>query len=224
MLKKFLKVAALSAILFSSAANAAEKLEGSNVTGGGAWGFASRDNDFFKPLNSGGSSKVKLDKGYNWFVGFYQANEGGMEGGIEASYRYNNQMPSGVNAFSLENKTWSLMAKGNYYLDMGIGGITPYVGVGVGAARVNMNFAGVDSGKPFTETDAIKKIKLAYSAEAGVAATVSQNMMVGAAVEYFGLWNIDKEDADTINAQTALTSNKIKVGDWNVKGFVKFFM
>jgi opacity protein-like surface antigen len=225
MLNKFLKVAALSAVLFSASARAEEKLAGFNITVGGDKVFAVRKNDDLFTANN-----TKLDNGYGFQASVNNMMDNNFELGVEAGYRIDKQKHKNNNGSSLlgangafENKMFTLLAKGTYYVDLGTN-IMPYVGVGAGIARPDVKIENSTLLNSLNGESVIKKVKFAYSGEAGVAAVVSTSAMVGAGVQYFGLADLKGDDFEDSKKGEAFGDKKIKTGEWSVKGFLKLFI
>ena len=229
-MNKFLKAIGLGVILWTSSANSAEKLSGTNVQAVGSWAFDVLDNDTLFSVKN-----TKLEKSYGFQFGVFNMNDSNSEIGIEVGYRLHNEkskaafalMPgANYESISMENKMLTLMLKGNHYLAIDKGSMSPYIGGGIGAARTNFSFNGTLNGKDFLKADeVIKKIKLAYSAEAGIVSTLSQSLMIGVGIEYFRIIDVKKDDfEDAEMGVNTIREGKIKTGEFSTKVFLKVFI
>jgi opacity protein-like surface antigen len=215
MLKKLFKVAVLSTLFVSASAQAEEKLSGFNIDVHGDKVFHVRNNnDLF------GSDNTKLDNAYGFGASVNYLLDNNLEFGVDGGYRSDRQNSKVVSDQRYANRMYTLMAKANYYVDLG-SNIMPFIGVGVGGARVD---ADLEAGGVKVES-LIKKVKLAGSAEVGFAAIASQNMMLGVSGQYFTTANLEQDDIDGDKASTLFTADeRIKTGEWSVKGFIKLFV
>jgi opacity protein-like surface antigen len=244
--KSCLKTLAVTTFLFSSYANAAEtksevvqiKDESPkfNIVFGGGKTFAIRENDgIFSDDNT------KLNGGYDIQAGINYATCCNIEVGIEGGYRTNNQINKkpfnngmlGAITFqklTMDSKTLTLLAKGNYHFNIN-DKFVPYVGVGLGFAKTDISVDGTGTradGSEFVNhvhNDAVKAIKLAYSADLGVMTHVTENTMVGAGIQYFGTMPIERSDfKDKDLGQMTIADKKIDIGELSGKVFVKLFV
>lgn len=254
--KGCLKTLAITTVLFSSYANAAEKkievkeltetkkevvkaTEESpkfNITFGGDKVFAERENDkLFSDDNT------KLNNGYAIQAGVNYTTCCNLEVGVEGGYRSSSQTNKrpfsngllGAIKFekvTMDNKTLTLLAKGNYHFDFNDKFI-PYVGVGLGLAKTNLSFEGSGTradGSEFVDhvhNDVVKVYKLAYSADLGVMTYITDKTMVGAGVEYFSTMPIERSDfKDKDLGQMTMGNGEINTGELSAKVFVKLFI
>ncbi|WP_341808270.1 P44/Msp2 family outer membrane protein [Wolbachia endosymbiont (group E) of Neria commutata] len=95
-------------------------------------------------------------------------------------------------------KTIAAMVNAYYHVDLGNESIpvTPYVGAGVGVAKVN--FAGADHWKP------------AYQAKAGISYAVTSEIKVYGGYRYFGLYGNEFKDA-ILKHTTSGTTTETKI-------------
>jgi opacity protein-like surface antigen len=222
MLKKLFKVGILSTLFISASAQAEEKLSGWNIDVHGNKVFHVIDNDdLFE------ASNTKLDNAYGFGASVNYLLDNNLEFGVDAGYRLNKQTSKVHADQKYQNTMYTVMAKANYYVDLG-SNIMPFVGVAVGGAKVDLDREanGIVAPVALVKVEsAINKVKLAGSAEAGLVAVASQNMMLGVSAQYFTTVNLDKDDYDSSKVVVAnLTGKKIKTGEFSVKGFIKLFV
>ena len=229
MLKKLFKVAILSTLFVSASAQAEEKLSGWNIDVHGDKVFHVRNNDDLFEANN-----TKLDNAYGFGVSANYLLDNNLEFGVDAGYRSDKQISKILDDQKYKNTMYTVMAKANYYVDLG-SNIMPFVGVAVGGAKVDVDLEAMDGGDPTAVPpvapalvkveSAINKVKLAGSAEAGLVAVASQNMMLGVSAQYFTTVNLDKDDVDSSKVDvTKFGDDKIKTGEFSVKGFIKLFV
>ena len=230
-MSKLLKVAALAAAIFSFSVNAEERISGFNVQLGGGKTFAVRENknlDFGFSGTAGGASGVnsiisdtKLDNAYLFFGGVNYSFENGFETGVEVSYAINDQIAKENSAVSLKNKAMTVLAKGIYNFDLGTK-ITPFVGAGIGASRVDYSFNDGIKSKSF---DDLKKVKLAYMGTAGLAVDLNETVKLGAAYSYRATADIKGDNVASDYSDVTGNIEKfsdIKNGTHNAEVFIKF--
>lgn len=140
-------------------------MQGPYMTAFGGWNKTSND------------SGIDFDDG--WLAGV--AVGGKMpwaRGELEAAYRNNDLNGAGGG----EAESWDVMA--NAYWDIETNSmITPYLGVGIGAANVDLDIAGIDDSWEF-----------AYQGMAGLNFDVAPQWTLGAEYRYFATTEIDGVD------------------------------
>lgn len=123
----------------------------------------------------------------------------------------------------IESDIWSGMLNLNYYLNLLKGRFLPYVGLGMGFARIHadghlyQNFYDADQKNDYSMQVSfrdLEKVTFAYQAGLGVATYVSSNAMVGAGYKYFATRGIDQND-DDLNAKVSLYQNGQQVCEVN---------
>ncbi len=105
------------------------------------------------------------------------------------------------------NTDWTALA--NVYLDLGtVAGFTPYVGAGAGALVSNTN---IDYGAPgFGLVD--NQTNFAYSANAGVAYRIRNNVSVDVGYQYLSAPNAKYLDYETMEVKEGVDYHQVKVG------------
>lgn len=195
MLNKYVKIAGLTALLFASTVNASELPIGFSVGINGEKGVYTRENrDILDTSKIKDNTKV----GNTWAasVDLEQFLDGGLAAGGEFGYRISRQKPKNGDTTttpSTENEMFTVLATAAYFGEIGI--LNPYAKVGIGGAKINFTHISADAGKDITLADGYK---IAYQIELGVAGVVSDNALVTASAKYFGLTDIDKDDATDI--------------------------
>ncbi len=173
----FLAAALVSAI---SSAAVAQTTSGYYIGGGGGVNW----NDYTgegpppppppsSPSGSGlTSSNLEFDTGWAALVQFGHKWENGFRGEIEASRRVNDLDDGGAGVVGGEFRQWAVMGNVLYDIALGLGGLQPYIGAGLGVARINIEGNGHDS-------------VFAYQGIAGIAYNISQNLALWLDYRYF---------------------------------------
>ncbi|MEQ1619698.1 MAG: outer membrane beta-barrel protein, partial [Terricaulis sp.] len=127
-----------------------------------------------------GGPSVNLDSDWTQHLGLGYAFENGLRFEGELGHRFN-QLEDGGLADIVDGDVhaWSAMANLFYDFNRG-GGVEPYVGVGVGAARINGY--SID-GSAFGIDD--QDTMLAYQAMVGLAAPLTDNLDLDVGYRYF---------------------------------------
>jgi len=178
-MKKMKTTLALAALM-SGAAGVAHATEGWYGRADVGYSFSGGlDGDIADGNNS---AEYDVDFGNDWMgaLGLGYAFQNGFRAEGELGYRYNDWGPETIADpvdFDVEGyaRSWSAMANLFYDFNRG-GGVEPYVGVGVGAARIGAGIDGVGS-----DQDTV----LAYQALAGLAFDVTEQLDVDVGVRYF---------------------------------------
>ncbi|TAH36149.1 MAG: porin family protein [Alphaproteobacteria bacterium] len=148
-----------------------------------------RDSDFSDGTDS---VTVESDGGYGIMaaLGYRFTNNLRAEG--EIAYRHNDL--DNVEGIDLNGdaKAWSFMANG--YYDFNTGGVQPYLGAGIGVARVSQDSTFTVGG--FTYDSEGSDTVLAYQAIVGVAVPVATDTNIGVEYRYFGTQNPEDEGVE----------------------------
>jgi OOP family OmpA-OmpF porin len=178
MMKKMKTTLALAALM-SGAAGVAHATEGWYGRADVGYSFdGGLDGDI---ADGNDTAEYSVDFDNNWMgaLGLGYAFQNGFRAEGELGYRYNDWGPESVTDPDLDlegyARSWSAMANLFYDFNRG-GGVEPYVGVGVGAARIGAGIDGVGS-----DQDTV----LAYQALAGLAFGVTEQLDLDVGVRYF---------------------------------------
>jgi OmpA-OmpF porin, OOP family len=122
--------------------------------------------------------QIELENDWTQHLGLGYAFENGFRLEGELGHRFNQMTPDAPLITDGDIHAWSAM--GNLFYDFNRGGgIEPYVGIGVGSARLNANATdGIDS---VDDSDTV----LAYQGMIGLAAALSDNLSLDVGYRYF---------------------------------------
>lgn len=208
-------LAAVSLMAFAPAAHAYEGLYGAI---GAGLSYMSDDRDI-NNKNANGAGPFVFDSGvdYDSGIGVYAAlgydYAGPLRGELEFSYRSNDIKDlnmdgggfSGIPEGAITGDTSSKAILLNLLYDFGNGGVTPYIGAGVGMANIDHSIIG--SVSPAAPTSPLSiaygpsEWELAYQGIAGVAIDLAEGLALDISYRYFAT----KKDAfnGTLNGAAA---------------------
>jgi opacity protein-like surface antigen len=161
------------------------------------------DSDIDNMPENAGTAKMTLDAGFLGtaavgydFAGPFRAEaEYGWQKNDLDTLSYSNRIGN-INQGDL--KTQSMMVNGYYDVDTG-SPWSPFVGAGIGWAKVDLNTPAL----PFGDNDDV----FAYQFMAGVAYNVSANLAIDAQYRFFGTQDATIQDADF-----SMNSNDLMLG------------
>lgn len=176
MKSRITKTVALAALMAGGAgvAQATEGWYGRGDVGysiDGSFDAATSNYDF-------GDNSLENDWTQHLGLGYAFSNGFRLEG--EIGHRFNQIEPSATLDAGGDIHAWSAMA--NLFYDFNRGsGFEPYLGIGVGAARLNANGADASSSSSFDDSDTV----LAYQGLAGVAFSLGEQWDLDVGYRYF---------------------------------------
>jgi opacity protein-like surface antigen len=126
-------------------------------------------------------------------------------------YAFGNYPPNGLDIYEGYLKSWVFLA--NAYVDLGTWNcLTPFVGVGVGGARVtlaDLSDVNPNGGFGFGRNPSVWN--LAYAVHAGVAYNVTKNFKVELAYRYLNIGSI----TDTVDCNGGCNADSFKFGNFH---------
>jgi outer membrane protein OmpA-like peptidoglycan-associated protein len=129
---------------------------------------------------TGASSSRDLESDWMGALGLGYAFDNGFRVDGEVSTRFNNIEPVGRPGFFGRANVWAAMLNGYYDFNRE-GSIQPYVGVGVGAARIDVGLAEHSTFTSIDDSDTA----LAYQGMAGVSVDLSDQLALDVGYRYF---------------------------------------
>ncbi|MGE0256005.1 MAG: OmpA family protein [Alphaproteobacteria bacterium] len=193
--------AALALALSAGAAQAQDP--GLYISGGAGWSLP-EDSDF----SGGGVSSADLENGWNGVLGLGYGFASGFRGEVEGGYHRNNV--DDINGVSAGGnfRAWSLM--GNVYYDFRglLGSVTPYVGAGLGGARVDANSISPVGASSVDDDDT----SFAWQLMAGVAVPLAEQLDGTLGYRYFAAPNLDYNTAAGASIDADYRTHSIMVG------------
>jgi opacity protein-like surface antigen len=97
----------------------------------------------------------------------------------------------------------------NAYVDYTYGNFMPFVGVGIGAASVDLDGHGVDAaGVVMADYD----LSFAYQLSAGLAYKISDHITVEGGYRYFSAPNVKLQSVDQTESETGLHAHNLQMG------------
>jgi len=196
-------VAAGALALALSATGAQAQDPGAYISGGAGWSLP-QDSDF----SGGGVSSADLENGWNGVLGLGYGFASGFRGEVEGGYHRNNVDDiNGVSA-SGHFRAWSLM--GNVYYDFRnmLGSVTPYVGAGLGGARVHADGITPVGASSVSDDDT----SLAWQLMAGVAMPLAEQLEGTLGYRYFAAPNLDYNTAAGASIDSDYRTHSVMVG------------
>jgi outer membrane protein OmpA-like peptidoglycan-associated protein len=188
---------AAATLAIAPAAHAYEGLYGAIGAGLSYFGYendVSNDHpDGFGPVTF--DSDSDYDNGIGIYVALGAKHSNGFRTELEYSYRTADidqidPQPgfSGIPSGSIngDTKIHALMANALYDFDAG-GAVTPYLGGGVGVARVNQSIAGTNTVSGLSIAYGNRDYNFAYQGIAGVAVGLAENLALDVSYRYFGM-------------------------------------
>ncbi len=148
---------------------------------GPQWLMNSKNYERNEATEPSSSDTYRFDTGWAGVgaVGYGLGNGIRLEG--ELGYRHSGVKDANTGPSSGSVSAWDLMANGLYDFNLGWP-VTPYVGVGVGGARVSFNkVAEPEGGESVDDTSTV----FAYQGIAGLTYAINQNLKVDAGYRYF---------------------------------------
>jgi opacity protein-like surface antigen len=140
-----------------------------------------------------GSVDVKSDGGYGVMAALGYKFDNSLRAEGEIAYRHNDLDSVAGVPLNGDAKAWSLMANGYYDIQTG-SAITPYIGAGLGVARVSQDSNFNVGGVAFTSDG--KDTVFAYQAILGVAYPVADKTTLGVEYRYFATENPKDEGVE----------------------------
>jgi OmpA-OmpF porin, OOP family len=194
MIEKFKRALTLAALMTTASAAAVGTAQATEGWYGRVDGGYSIDGGLDGEVTTPGeAADFSPDFDEDWMagVGFGYAFQNGFRAEAELSYRSNEFGPEPVgdpvdDDVSGEASSWAAMLNGYYDFNRG-GRFEPYIGLGVGAAKVD-----VDLDAPRGSAD---DTVLAYQAMAGVAIGLTERLDLDIGVRYFAAPEIDTTEA-----------------------------
>lgn len=191
---------ALSAILFPTSPTQASGLY---VSGGAGANFAT-DADV---TGTGINTSIDFDPGPIAIIAAGYDFETGFRGELELAGRWNDAETVGGAAGSGDTTVISSMV--NVMYDVGIDStITPYLGAGLGAARIDDSGISPISGSSISDDDTV----FAYQAIAGASYTLNNSWSLTADYRYFATGDVSLATASNVAVDQEYSSHSVLVG------------
>lgn len=172
MTSRITKTVALAALM-ASTAGAAYATEG-------WYGRADAGYSIGGDIDFGGNNSYDLENDWSQHLGLGYAFQNGFRLEGEISHRYNDFGDDATPPLTDGNvHAWATMLNGYYDFNRG-GSVQPYIGLGVGAARLNVSAAGPSLGA-FQDQDTV----LAYQGMVGVAFDLTEQLALDVGYRYF---------------------------------------
>lgn len=209
MLRHALISSALVAGLALSAGSArAADYEGAYISLGAGWNVL-LDSDTRSPV--GVTNEIDFDDGFAGTGAVGYATGTGWRGELEVGYRDNDvDAISGVGAaapFTGDFSTWSIM--GNLLYDFNTGwALTPYLGAGVGMARISADNVGTVLTTSINESDSV----IAYQGIAGLSYALTPRLDLDLSYRFFGTDDPDFESRAGVTGEGEYHSHTLLAG------------
>lgn len=144
-------------------------------------GYAEMDNADVSPAGGGGSFEQSGEGGYNFGAGFGYNWNRAWRTELETTYR-SNDLGSDASGGQGDATSWAFMLNNYATLNIPNTDTRPYIGLGVGAARVNLDSSFVPGpGVPVDDSDTT----VAFQGMIGIEQPVSEASSIGLEYRYF---------------------------------------
>ncbi len=179
-----------------------------------AQGGALTQEDHAFTTSGGAKVNTEMKSGYV-MVGAVGRQYGNIRGELEGSYRANDvdtHKTTGPALAGSRGETSVLAGMGNLYYDMPTGGaFTPYIGAGVGAAKVEFDNYGTNAtGTVLNDSSTV----FAYQGIAGLNYALNNNFSLNAEYRYFGTADVE--------VQSGTRKSEIEYQTHNLLGGVRY--
>lgn len=155
-----------------------------------------------------GGQNIEFDNGFAGSLAFGHAYELGLRAEIELGFR-NSDIDSITGGGSGAGDVSALSFMGNLYYDLDMDGpLKPYVGFGLGVARLDADGAAPSTGVAIDDTDTA----LAVQAMAGVAYELNDRTSLTLGYRYFAVPDADFTSNTGANFESEYTSHDFMVG------------
>lgn len=207
---------AAAALAVTPAAHAGDGLYGAIGAGLSYFGY---DNDVSTDsVDNPGPTIFDSDSDYDNGIGIYVALGKKLDNGFRAELEYSYRNAdidqidpdpgfSGIPSGSIAGDTKIHAFMLNALYDFGDGGLTPYIGGGVGVARANHSIAGTNAATGLSIAYGSRDYNFAYQGIAGVAVGLAESLTLDLSYRYFGMLGNSYEGAVINGAASEIKAN-----------------
>ena len=206
---------AAAALAITPAAHAGDGLYGAIGAGLSYFGY---ENDVSNDgVSSPGPTVFDSDSDYDNGIGIYVALGKKLDNGLRAEFEYSYRTAdidqidpqsgfSGIPAGSIsgDTKIHAFMINGLYDFNDAVGGLTPYIGAGIGIGRTNHSITGTNAANGLSIAYGDVEYNFAYQGIAGVAVGLAEQLTLDLSYRYFGMLGNEYEGASVNGLPTEI--------------------